>query len=206
VRVAGGLDRAGFRRQWKRIDRLNARLLADGHRLTLLKGAEVDILPDGSLDLDDATLDALDVVLVSLHAKLDRPPLEQTRRVLRALSHPAVDVYSHPTGRLLAGGEGRGRRGAALDMEQILRAAADHGVLLEVDAQPDRLDLDDTACRAAVAHGARLVIDTDAHAAAELRFMRWGVDQARRGWVTRDDVANALPLASLLRLLHRGRR
>jgi DNA polymerase (family 10) len=91
-------------------------------------------------------------------------------------------------------------------MEQVLRAAADHGILLEVDAQPDRLDLDDTACRAAVAHGVRLVIDTDAHAAAELRFMRWGVDQARRGWVTRQDVANTLPLASLLRLLHRGRR
>lgn len=206
VRVAGGLDRAGFRRQWKRIERLNARLAADGHPLTLLRGAEVDILPDGSLDLDDATLEALDVVLVALHAKLDLPPAEQTRRVLRAIAHPSVDVLAHPTGRLLAGDRGAGRRGAALDREQLFRAAADHGVMLEVDAQPDRLDLDDAACRAAIAHGVRLTIDTDAHAAAELRFMRWGVDQARRGWVTAQDVANTRPLDALLRLLHRGRR
>ena len=204
VRVAGGLDRAGFRRQWKRIDRLNARLAADGMRLTVLKGAEVDILADGTLDLDDGTLAALDVVLVSLHSKLALPAAEQTRRVLRALRHPSVDVLAHPTARLLAH-DGRGRAGASLDMDQVYRAAADHGVMLEVDAQPDRLDLDDVACRAAIGHGVRLSIGSDAHAMAELGHMRWGVDQARRGWAERDDVANTRPLAALLRLLHRGR-
>lgn len=197
VRIAGGLDRAGFRRQMRRIDRLNAKLRS----LTLLKGAEVDIHADGRLDLDDETLAMLDIVLVSLHAKLDLPAAEQTRRVVRALSHPHVDVLAHPTGRLIGG-----RRGAVLALDDVFRAAADHGVMLEVNAQPERLDLDDVACRAARDHGVRLVISTDAHAAAELRFMRWGVDQARRGWIEARDVANTRTLARLLPLLHHGRR
>ena len=197
VRIAGGLDREGFRRQMRRIDRLNGRL----HGLTVLKGAEVDIHADGTLDLDDATLAELDVVVVSLHTRLGLDAGAQTRRLLRALAHPSVDIFGHPTGRLL----GR-RSGAAFDHDVVFRAAADHGVLLEVDAQPERLDLDDIACRAAIAHGATLVVDTDAHAVAELRFMRWGVDQARRGWVDRTHVANTRPLVQLARLLHAGRR
>lgn len=197
VRVAGGLDRAGFRRQRKRIDRLNARL----RTLTVLAGAEVDIHADGSLDLDDETLATLDVVLVSIHSKFDLPPDAQTRRVLRALRHPSVDVFAHPTGRLIGS-----RRGAAFDLDEVCRAAADHGIFLEVNAQPERLDLDDVSCRAAVAHGVGVVISTDAHAVAELRHMRWGVDQARRGWVGRTHVINTRPLDALLKALHRGRR
>ena len=197
VRVAGGLDRQGFRRQAGRIDRLNARL--DG--LTLLKGAEVDIRPDGTLDLDNATLAAMDLVVISVHSAFDLSEREQTRRIVRALRHPAVDVLGHPTGRLI------GRRGALkLDLDQVYRAAVEHGVLLEVNAQPDRLDLDDLAVRAALERGATLAISTDAHATAELGFMRWGVDQARRGWATRDRVANTRPLDQLLGLLHAGRR
>lgn len=197
VRVAGGLDRQGFRRQGGRIDRLNARL--DG--LTLLKGAEVDIRLDGTLDLDDATLAAMDLVVISAHSAFDLPERDQTRRIVRALRHPAVDILGHPTGRLI------GRRGALkLDLDQVYRAAIEHGVLLEVNAQPDRLDLDDLAVRAALERGATLAISTDAHATAELGFMRWGVDQARRGWATRDRVANTWPLAQLLGLLHAGRR
>lgn len=197
VRIAGGLDRAGFRRQMRRIERLNAKL----RHLTILTGAEVDIHADGSLDLDDATLAALDVVVVSLHSRLDLPAADQTRRIVRALEHPSVDLLGHPTGRLI----GR-RRPSVLDLDTICRAAADHGVMLEVNAQPERLDLDDIAARAAVAHGVRLAIDTDAHAVAELRFMRWGVEQARRGWVERAHVANTRPLSALRKLLHGGRR
>lgn len=196
VRIAGGLDRAGFRRQMKRIDALNARL----HGLTLLKGAEVDIRSDGSLDLDDATLEELDVVVVALHSKLDLPEAEQTKRVLRALEHRSVDIFAHPTGRLIGQ-----RRGALFDHDEVFRAAADRGILLEVNAQPQRLDLDDVAARSAVAHGVRLVVSTDAHATAELRFMRWGVDQARRGWVQKANVANTLHLDRLRKLLH-GKR
>jgi DNA polymerase (family 10) len=197
VRVAGGLDRAGFRRQMRRIDRLNARL----RRLTVLKGAEVDVHADGSLDLDDATMAALDLVVVSMHSGFDLPEREQTRRVLRALAHPCVDVLGHPSGRLI------GHRGPVhLDWDRVYAAAAERGILLEVNAQPDRLDLDDLQVRGALEHGVTLAISTDSHAVAELGFMRWGVDQARRGWATAERVANTLPLARLLERLHRARR
>jgi len=196
IKIVGGLDRAGFRRQMRRIDALNARL----HSLTVLKGAEVDINPDGTLDLDDATLAELDVVVVSLHSAFNLPPQEQTRRVLRALSHPSVDIFGHPTGRLLSR-----RRGARFDFGEVCRLAVERGVMLEVNAQPERLDIDDVACRSAIAAGVRPVVSTDAHSAAELHLMRWGVDQARRGWVEKRHVANTLPLSRLQALLHHRR-
>lgn len=196
VRITQGLDAKGFRAQRRRIDRLNAKLKT----LRLLAGAEVDILPDGRLELDDATLSALDIVVVALHRKLDLSDAEQTKRALRAIAHPSVDILAHPTGRLL-----NTRHGASFDPDAVFQAAADHGVMLEIDSQPDRLDLDDVAARGAIGHGVKLTIDSDAHAVAELEFMRWGVDQARRGWVTRQNVANTHPLASLLKLLHRAR-
>lgn len=196
LRMVRGLDRAGFRRQMARIDTLNARR----RKLTILRGAEVDIRPDGSLDLDDGTLAALDLVVVSIHSRFELPPRQQTERLARALAHPSVDVLGHPTARLL------GRRPPVqMDRDRVLRAAADHGVLVEVNAQPERLDLDDVGVRAAIALGIKLVISSDAHGVNELRHMRWGVDQARRGWATKRDVANTLPVKRFLRLLHRGR-
>jgi DNA polymerase (family 10) len=206
VRVAGGLDRAGFRRQWKRIDRLNASLAARRTGLTLLKGAEVDIHPDGTLDLDDDTLAVLDIVVVALHSKLTLSTAEQTRRLVRALSRPSVDVLAHPSGRLLAADHARGRRGATFDLDEVCHVAAEQGVLLEIDGQPDRLDLDDVACRAALERHVKITVDSDAHSVAELHNLRWGVDQARRGWATAPRVANTRPLAKLLALLHQARR
>jgi DNA polymerase (family 10) len=197
LRIVNGLDRARFLRQRKRVDRLNARL----RKLTVLAGAEVDIRADGSLDLDDETLESLDIVLVSLHSKFDLPKAGQTERILRAIRHPAVDIVAHPTGRLIGQ-----RRGAGFDLERVAGAAADHGVMLEVNAQPTRLDLDDISCRAAIALGVTIAISTDAHSRDELRNMRWGVDQARRGWAAKGDVANTRPLKALLKLLHKGRR
>lgn len=195
VRVARGLDADGFRKQWRRIDALNRRL----SRLTLLKGCEVDIHADGSLDLDDRTLAGFDLVVASVHSGFSLAREAQTERLLRAISHPSVDVIAHPTGRQI------GRRAAIdVDLERVLRAAADAGVWMEINAQPERLDLDDVACRLAVAAGVTLVIDTDAHSTAELRFLRWGVDQARRGWVESDRVANTKPLAVLRQSLRRA--
>jgi DNA polymerase (family 10) len=197
VRIVGGLDADGFRRQMRRIDRLNARL----SKLTLLRGAEVDVHADGSLDLDDRTLAALDVVLVSLHTKLDLPAEVQTRRLVRALRHPSVDILGHPTGRLI------GKRASArFDLAEVVKVAVGEGVMLEINAQPERLDLDDVAARAALEAGATLVISTDAHAPAELGFMHWGVDQARRAWASKHDVANTRTLRSLTSLLHDARR
>jgi DNA polymerase (family 10) len=196
IAIVGGMDGAGFRRQMKRIEKLNGEL----EHLRILAGAEVDILGDGRLDLDDDTLAALDIVLVSMHSGLRMAPREQTRRVVRALSHKSVDIFAHPTGRLI--GE---RRGAEFDLGDVLKAAKDHGVMVEVNAQPSRLDLDDVSCRAAVEMGVMVTLGTDAHAVDELRFMRWGVDQVRRGWAGKEDVANTRSLGKLLRLLHGSR-
>ena len=194
VRVAGGLDAAGFKRQWKRIDRLNAQLGG----LTILRGVEVDIHPDGSLDLDDDTLRGFDIVIAAMHSGFDLTRAAQTRRLLRAIAHPAVHIIGHPTARTI------GRRQAiALDFDAICRAAIDHDVALEINGQPERLDLDDIMARRAIELGVHLVVDTDAHSVAELRFMRWGIDQARRGWATRRDVLNTKPLAQVMHWLAR---
>jgi DNA polymerase (family 10) len=192
-----GLDAAGFRRQGKRIERLNAKL----GKLRVLRGAEVEIHPDGTLDLADAALEALDFVVASIHSAFDLSSEAQTERVLRALQNPCVDVLGHPTGRRI----GR-RRPMALDLEKVVQAAADNGVMLELNAQPERLDLDDVASHAAAERGVKIVISSDAHSVAELRFMRWGVDQARRAWLRRADVANTRPLQAFMKLLHEGRR
>jgi DNA polymerase (family 10) len=197
LRMIKGLDAAGFRKQWRRIDALNAKL----DRLTVLRGVEVDIHPDGSLDLDDACLAGFDLVLASIHSAFGLSRSAQTARVLRAIENPHVDILAHPTSRLI------GRRAPIdFDLDQVVAAAVNAGVWLEIDAQPERLDLDDGACRRATAQGATIVISTDAHSISELGFMRWGVDQARRGWVERARVANTWPLERLLRSLRRSRR
>jgi DNA polymerase (family 10) len=194
VRVAGGLTRVGFHRQFKAIERLQKRC----PDITILKGAEVDILDDGSLDLDDATLAELDVVVVAVHSKFNLSRTAMTKRVIRALRHPRVQILGHPTGRLI----GR-REPYQVDLEQVLRAAVDHGVALEINAQPERLDLDDVQARAAHEAGVHLVISTDAHRAEELDCMRHGVDQARRAWCEPRHVLNTLPLDKLRSALRR---
>ncbi len=191
VRVTGGLDRARFREQARAIEKLRSEIPG----IAILHGAEVDILDDGSLDLDDATLGELDWVVASVHSKFGMPARQMTERVLRALRHPAVSAFGHPNGRLLGQ-----REPYAIDMERVVREARDLGVLLEVNGQPQRLDLTDLQIRMARDAGARLVIDTDAHRTSELDFMRFGVDQARRGWCTADDVANTRSLSAFRKL------
>lgn len=190
VRTASGLDRAGLRAQGRAIDALRRR-----RGITILRGAEVDVLEDGGLDLDDDALDGLEVVVAAVHAKLDMDERPMTERVLRALHHPRVAILAHPTGRLLGS-----RPPSRLDLVQIVRAARELGVLLEINAQPERLDLCDVLVRMAMDEGARFVVDTDAHRAAELDWMRYGIDQARRGWCTASDVANTRSLSELVRM------
>jgi DNA polymerase (family 10) len=194
VRVAGGLTGAGFRRQFKAIDRLQKQ----HPRITILKGAEVDILETGELDLDAATLAELDVVVVAVHSKLAMPSASMTRRIVRALKHPHVQILAHPTGRLLGS-----REPSRLDFDQVLAAASDYGVALEINAQPERLDLDDVQARAARDAGVALVISTDAHRVDELNYMRYGVDQARRGWCEARHVLNTRPLPELQKALRK---
>lgn len=194
LRITRGLDRARFLAQRRAIARINER----GEPPVVLWGAEVDILEDGSLDLDERTLGELDLVVVAVHTHLQMPAAAMTDRIVRALHHPRVHVLAHPTGRLL------GKRGPiAVDMPRVIAAAVETGVLLEVNAQPDRLDLDDVQARAARDAGVGLVIDTDAHHVDELRNLHRGVDQARRAWCEARHVANALPLRALRRRLAR---
>jgi len=195
VRVAGGMTRAGFRAQSRAIDRLRKRIAAP----FVLKSAEVDILEDGSLDLDDDTLAELDLVVVSVHSRFTMPKAAMTRRIVRALQHPRVHILGHPTGRRLGK-----REGYAVDMEAIIEAARDYGVLLEINAQPERLDLKDLHISMAREAGVKLVVSTDAHRVQELAYMRYGVDQARRGWCEPDDIANTRSLEAFRKLLRKA--
>ncbi len=192
LKVVNGLDAKRLRRQMAEIDRLNDEL----EGITLLKGAEVDILEDGDLDLPDDVLQALDLTVCSLHSKFDLPRNQQTERVLRALDHPAFRILGHPTGRRL-----NQRPPLALDLEKVMRAAAERGRFLEVSAQPDRLDLNDEACLLARELGVQVAISTDAHTAADLDLMRYGLEQARRGWLEKKHVINTRTLKQLQKLL-----
>jgi DNA polymerase (family 10) len=194
VRVTRGMDAAGFRTQARRIDRLNAKL----KRLRVLKGAEIDIHADGSLDLPDEALAALDVVLVTFHSHFTLPAREQTRRLVRAVTHPRVMILGHPTGRRIGH-----RPPAAYDFATVAKACAEHGVAMEIDGQPERMDMNELLTRQALQAGVKLVISSDGHGTGELAFMRWGVAQARRGWAQAGDVLNTLPLDGLLRALAR---
>ena len=194
VRVAGGLTTSGFHKQSHAIDALRRRV----EQPFVMKGAEVDILEDGSLDLDDDALAEFDVVIASVHSRFNMSKAEMTRRIIRAMRHPRVHILGHPTGRLI------GKRDPyPVDMAVIVRAASDHGVMLEINAQPDRLDLDDVQARMARDAGVKLVINSDAHRIPELDCMRYGVGQARRAWCEAGDVANTLGLPALRKLLAR---
>lgn len=179
--MTGGLDAYRLREQWKEIDEVRAR----HPEIRVLRSMEVDILGDGSLDLEDEMLAGLDLVLVSLHSRLDLPLVAQTERVLKALEHPEVNVFCHPTARLI-----NRRKPAELDLEVILRRAAELGVALELNCSPNRLDLKDTHLRLARELGCKIVIDTDSHRTRELGLMRYGVDQARRAGLGPGDVLN----------------
>jgi DNA polymerase (family 10) len=190
VTVANGMDEARTRAHARDI---RAAKVAGIH---ILAGIEVDILKDGRLDLADEVLAELDMVVASIHSfmNLERP--EITDRMLAAMENPYVQIIGHPTGRILL------RRDAmAYDMERILDAARRHGVVMECNAAPDRLDLKDAYLHMAKDRGVRVVISTDAHSIKNLELMRYGVQMARRGWIEKKDVLNVLPLAEMLAAL-----
>jgi DNA polymerase (family 10) len=194
--MVGGLDEKKLARQGKEIDAVNRRLEKAGKKFRVLKGTEVDILKDGSLDLDDAALRQLDVVGASVHSLFRLSRAEQTARIIRAMENPHVDIIFHPTGRVL-----NQRDPYELDMEEVIKAAKATGTALEIDAFPDRLDLNDVHVRMAVKAGVRLVIDTDAHRPEHLQFLDLGVAVARRGWATKKDVLNTRSLKDLKKWL-----
>ena len=194
VAMAHGLDPARVARQAREIDRLNAKLRG----FTILKGIEVDILKDGHLDLPDDTLARLDIVVASVHSFFELSRDAQTERVVRAMQNPHVSIIGHPTGRLI--GE---REPYEIDMDRLTSAAREFDCCLEINAEPDRLDLNDIHAHAAKTKGVKIAISTDAHSVNAFRYIRYGVDQARRAWLTADDVINTRSLTNLRKLLKR---
>ncbi len=190
-----GLTPARAREQWAEIDEVRDLV----PEIAILKSAEVDILKDGALDLPDEILEELDMVLVSVHSFMDQDKKTMTDRVLRAIRHPEVDILAHPTGRLI-----NKRESFELDVDAVLEAAAELDVAVEVNANPNRLDLNDAHVRRAKELGVKVVISTDAHSPSGLDNMRYGVDQARRGWLEARDVLNTRSVEDLRRWL--GRR
>jgi len=183
LKMTGGLDREKLLRQWEALDALD---VPTG--LRVLRGMEVDILEDGSLDMDDDMLERMDVVVASVHSRFGMSEAEQTERIVRAVQHPQVNVLGHPTGRLL------GQREAyAVDLHAVIAAAVEHDVAIEINAHPARLDVNDHWARVAAHAGTVLSINTDAHAPEELGLLRHGVLQARRAWLTAGDVINTWP-------------
>lgn len=194
VTMAHGLDPARVARQIRQIDRLNKKLR--GFRI--LKGIEVDILKDGRLDLPDSVLSQLDVVVASVHSFFDLPREVQTERIVQAMQNRHVNIIGHPTGRLIGA-----REPYAVDMDRIVAAARDLNCVLEINAQPERLDLNDLHAHAAKSRGVKLAVSTDAHSVNSFQYIRFGIDQARRAWLTRADVVNTRRLADLNKLLRR---
>ena len=189
VRVANGLSEERFRRQWKEIDRLNEEL----EPFRILRAVEVEIKSDGTLDFERKFLDEFDIVGASLHQNFRQDAGRLTERAVKAVSHPSVDFMCHPTNRLI----GR-REGNPIDLGKVIRAAKENGTMLEVDGQPDRLDLDETWARMAMEEGVGIVIDSDAHSVGELDNIGYGVLTGRRGWLEAKDVANTGTLRSVL--------
>ncbi len=194
VTIANGLDEKRLLEQLEAIDALNERLTG----ITVLKSAEVDILEDGALDYSDAALARLDFTVCSVHYQFGLTEAKQTERVLRAMDNRHFTILGHPRGRIIGQ-----REPFALNLERVLRAAAERGCCLELNAHSSRLDLDDEGCRLARELGVKIAISTDAHSTAGLGSMRFGIDQARRGWLAAADVINTRPLEELRNLLRR---
>ena len=195
--MTGGSDEKKLRQQMAAIDKLNKQLKG----ITVLKGAEVNINKDGTLDIDDETLAKLDVVGIAVHSHFILSRAEQTRRVIRAMENPHADILFHPTGRVI-----QRREPYDIDIDAVIDAAKRTRTVLEIDAYPDRMDLKDDHVRKVVDAGVKLAIDSDAHNIHHMQFLHFGIATARRGWATKADVVNALPLRGFLRSLKGGKR
>jgi DNA polymerase (family 10) len=179
---AKGLDADRLRRQWDEIARVQERV-----RVRLLRGTESDILRDGALDFPDPVLRRLDVVIASIHNRWRMDADEMTRRLVRAMRHPVRKIWGHALGRYVLS-----RPPFAVRMDEVLDAVAASRAIIEVNGDPNRLDLAPGYIREAKSRGIRFVVSADAHSTTGIRNLRWGVDMARRGWLRRDDVLNTL--------------
>jgi DNA polymerase (family 10) len=194
VSVANGLDAKRLAGHIKKIDRLNKKLKG----FTILKGIEVDILEDGTLDLSNDILKELDIVVAAVHYKFNLSEKKQTTRIIKAMDNPYLNIIAHPTGRMI-----NERNPYSVNMDHIMNAAKEKGCFLEVNSHPERLDLNDIHCRMAKEKKMRISISTDAHSVNDYAYIRYGIGQARRGWIEKNDVLNTRSLNSLRKLLKR---
>jgi len=194
--MTGGLDEKELLKQMAEIDRLNSNLEFRNSKFKILKGAEVNILKDGSLDIKDEVLAKLDVVGIAVHSHFNLPRSEQTKRIVKAMRNKNADILFHPTGRLI-----QKRAPYDVDVGEIIKAAKETGTILEIDADPYRLDLKDEYIRKTVEAGVKLTIDTDSHSKNSFHYLGFGIAQARRGWASKNDIINTRPWPEMLKLL-----
>jgi DNA polymerase (family 10) len=196
LKIEHGLDEKQLLARNKEIDRINEKLQEAGKNFRVLKGCEANIMADGSIDIDDETLAQLDYVIAGVHSQFKMAKEQMTERMLRAMENPHVDIIPHPTGRIL-----KRRDEYEIGLEELLQGAKKTGTVLEINAYPERLDLNDLNIHRCKDLGLKMVISTDTHALDQLRYMIFGVAQARRGWAEKQDIINAWPADKLLQML-----
>lgn len=192
LKIEHGLDESELKAQGKQIEEINKKL----KDFQILQGAEVNILKDGSLDIENNSLKKLDYAIAGIHSHFSMSENEMTERIIRAMKNPYINIISHPTGRIL-----KGRRGYPVNLERIFKVAKETGTILEINSYPERLDLNGPAARSAIENGVKLVVNTDSHQKDQLRYMEYGVAQARRGWASSKDIINTYSLPKLKKLL-----
>jgi len=199
LRIEHGLDKKKLAQQRKEIDKLNEKLApyrtkGSGAGFKILQGCEANILNDGSIDIKDETLKKLDYVIAGIHSNFKMEKTKMTERMIKAMKNPHVDIISHPTGRIL-----KRRDEYQIDFGKILIVAKETGTILEINSYPERLDLNDQNIRRAKEVGVKMIINTDSHHKDQMRFMEFGIAQARRGWAKKEDIINCWPLEKLLK-------
>ncbi len=194
LRIEHGLNEKQLERRNREIDKLNLKLKIKNWKLRILKGCEANILNDGSIDIKDEALAKLDYVIAGIHSSFKMGKNEMTARMIKAMKNPNVDIISHPTGRIL-----KKRDEYQIDFDKVLKAARETKTILEINAWPERLDLNDFNIRRAKESGVKMIINTDAHEKSQLGLMELGIAQARRGWAEKNDIINCWPLEKLLK-------
>ena len=194
LRIEHGLNEKQLELRNREIDKINYKLKAKDYKLKVLKGCEANILNDGSIDIKDESLAKLDFVIAGVHSSFKMEKFQMTERIINAMRNPNVDIISHPTGRII-----KRRDEYQIDFDKILRVAKETGTILEINAYPERLDLNDQNIRRAKEAGVKMIINTDAHHIDNLRYMEYGVAQARRGWAEKKDIINTQSVDNLLK-------
>jgi DNA polymerase (family 10) len=196
LKIEHGLDEKRLRERNKEIDKLNTQYSIRNTKFRILKGCEANILPDGKIDIDDECLKEQDFVIAGVHSRFKMTKEEMTERIIRAMRNPNVDIISHPTGRLI-----QKRDEYQIDFDKILKVAKETGTILEINSYPERLDLNDINIKKAKEMGVKMVINTDAHHVDQMRFIEFGIGQARRGWAEKEDIINCWSLEKMLKFL-----